>query len=51
MSDLAFELRHRPLELAEKRELKRELEVERYNEYIAKLKTVHPELWISKRAF
>lgn len=44
MSDEDFLQRHRPLELAERRERKREDELIRYELYIRKLSKEYPEL-------
>ena len=43
--------RHRPLELAERRERRREEELLRYEEYIRKLSREYPELLNRKYSF
>lgn len=40
-----YEAHHRPLELAEKRARRREAELDRYQEYLTKLKAEAPQLW------
>ena len=49
--DEKYELRHRTMENAEKREKKRGLELQRYTEYMAKLQKKCPELWPTKKSF
>ncbi len=45
MDDEAFARRHRPMEVAEKRILRREAELGRYRAYMAELRVNSPELW------
>ena len=51
LADTAYERRHRPIELAEVRTRKREVELERYQRYITRLKKESPELWSKKASF